>query len=65
MMLFGVVALLAGFLSLLFPETMGSTLPDSVEEAAALGSPSSSSLSDTDQQISPIPQVVVTQENSS
>ncbi|KAF4523321.1 hypothetical protein B566_EDAN011800 [Ephemera danica] len=37
MVLFGVVSLLAGFLSLLFPETRGITLPDSVEEAKALG----------------------------
>jgi hypothetical protein len=37
MIVFGVVALVAGFLALLFPETMGRTLPDSIEEAEALG----------------------------
>ncbi|KAF4523317.1 hypothetical protein B566_EDAN011796 [Ephemera danica] len=40
MILFGSLALVACLLSLLLPETMGTTLPDSIEEAEKVGSSS-------------------------
>ena len=36
-MIFGVIGILAGLLSLLFPETTGRGLPETMEEALSIG----------------------------
>jgi hypothetical protein len=64
MTLFGAVALVAGFLALLFPETLGHTLPDSVLEAEQLGQKEVNASDTLAPGVNPrdyLPKVVITQ----